>query len=159
VSGGVHALLAAFVVATALAGCSRIVVLHDALTAEEHNDLGVVYEREGKTELAAREYRRALRRDPSLARARVNLGNLAAGLGRWKRAAAEYRRALRVAPDDGDALNNLAMALLRLGGDLEEAERLAERAVGAGTPRDSIYRATLEEVRAARRGAAPGGAP
>ena len=142
--------------ATATA-CSRIVILNDPLSAEEHNDLGVVYEREGRADLAEREYRRALKRDPALVRARVNLGNLEAASGRWKQAEGEYRRALRIDPSDPDALNNLAHALLAGGGDLEEAERLAERAVAAGMPRDSIYRATLDAVRRTRATAPSGG--
>jgi Flp pilus assembly protein TadD len=134
---------------TSLSGCSRIVVLHDALSAEEHCDLGVVYEREGRLDLAGREYRRSLARDASLTRARVNLGNVEAARGRLDRAERCYRRALRDRPEDGDALNNLAVVLVRRNRQLDEAERLALRAV-AGGGRDSLYRATLEEVRAAR---------
>lgn len=129
--------------------CSHFVVLHDALTATEHNDLGLVYEREGKLDLAAREYRKAVRLDPRLARARVNLGNVAAAEGRWSAAEKSYRRALRD-EELPDALNNLAVALVRQSKGLDEAERLAARAVGLGGERDSLYRATLEEVRAAR---------
>ena len=140
---------AALIAALALAGCGRIVVLHDALSATEHNDLGVAYERAGKPALAAREYRKALRRDSRLAIARVNLGNLAAAAGRWDDAEREYRKALRVRPDDADALNNLAAALVRRGRRLDEAEALARRAIAIGG-RDSLYRATLEEVRRAR---------
>jgi len=134
-----------------VAGCSRFVILNDPLTAAEHNDLGVAYEAGGKPELAKREYRAALKRDPRLVRARVNLGNLEAAAGRWRPAEDCYRRALRVAPDDADALNNLAVALLHQGRSLAEAESLATRAVASGGERDSVYRATLSEVRAARR--------
>ena len=138
----------------ALAGCGHLVVLHDPLVASEHNDLGVVYERAGRTELAAREYRKALRLDPKLTIARVNLGNLAAGRGKWREAERCYRAALRIRADDPDALNNLALALVRQGRGLDEAERLAGRALALGG-RDSLYQATLDEVRLARSGAAP----
>ena len=133
-----------------LGACSRFVILNDALTAAEHNDLGVVYERQGQTELAAREYKRALKRDSRFTRARVNLGNLAAARGDWIEAEQIYRRALRDAPADPDALNNLAVALLRQGRRLDEAEALAMRAVTAAGVADSIPRATLAEVRTAR---------
>jgi len=136
----------------ALAGCSHLVILHDPLTAPEHNDLGVAYESGGRPDLAAREYRQALKLDPKLVRARVNLGNLEAAAGRWAKAEAHYRLAMRVAPDDADALNNLAIALLRQRRGIDEARQLAERAVAVGGARDSIYRATLEEVRAAASG-------
>ena len=133
-----------------LTSCSHIVVLHDPLGAAEHNDLGVSYERDGETELAAREYRRALRVDPHFARARVNLGNLEAAANRWTEAEVHYRRALQDAADDPDALNNLAYALLRRGRNLAEAEALAARAVRSGGPRESLYRETLADIRRAR---------
>lgn len=135
----------------ALAGCSHLVVLHDPLSASEHNDLGVVYESSGKLDLAAKEYRRALRLDPRDARARVNLGNTEAAAGRWRSAEKCYRRALHDSTTNYDAMNNLAIALLRQNRDLDAALALAERAVAAGGPRDSVYRATLAEVRSGRR--------
>jgi len=130
----------------ALAGCSHLVVLHDPLTASEHNDLGVAYESSGQLDLAAKEYRRALRLDPHQPLARVNLGNVEAANGRWSRAESCYRRALRDSSTDYDAVNNLAVALLRQGRRLDEARALAERAVAAGGQRASVYRATLAEV-------------
>ena len=139
----------AVLAALGLAGCGHLVILHDPLSAAEHNDLGVSYERSGKSELAAREYRKALRLDHHLVVARVNLGNLAAASGRWGEAERCYRAALRDRPDDGDAANNLALTLLRRGRRLEEAEALALKAVALGG-RDSLYQTTLAEVRRAR---------
>ncbi len=137
--------------AVIVGACSHLVILHDALTAAEHNDLGVAYEAQGETKLAAREYRRALRLDPRMVRARVNLGNIEAQAGRWPESERLYRRALVDAPDDPDALNNLAVALVRQRKRLDEAEALAQRAVAHSGERDSVYRSTLKEVRAARR--------
>jgi len=131
-------------------GCSRIVVLHDPLSAAEHNDLGVAYESARQPDLAAREFRKALRRDPSFSRARINLGNVLARLGRWSDAERCYRRALRDAPDDPDALNNLAFVLLKQRKELDEAHALAVRAVRIGGARDSIYCETLAEIAAVR---------
>lgn len=137
----------------ALSGCSRFVILNDALTAPEHNDLGVAYERGGQDLLAAAEYRRALRRDPDYALARLNLGNLAARSERWGEAERHYRRALMNAPSDPDGRNNLAIALLRLSRRDDETEWMARSALALGIAEDSIYRATLAEVLAARRSA------
>jgi Tfp pilus assembly protein PilF len=145
----IRALLISVLVAT-LSGCSHLVVLHDPLSAAEHNDLGVAYEARQQTELAEREYQNALRKDPHFATARVNLGNVAAQQERWKQAEHCYRGALHDRPADPDAMNNLAVVLLRQGKSLEEAESLASRAVAADQA-DSSYRATLEEVRQARR--------
>ena len=138
----------ALIGAATLAGCSHLVILHDPLGADEHADLGVAYESRGEPALAAREYRAALRLDPRLARARVNLGNLSAARGDWRGAERCYRRALRDSAADWDAMNDLAYALLRRGRGLDEARALARRAVAAGGPRDSIYRATLAEIEA-----------
>ena len=136
----------------AVAGCSHLVLLRDPLSAREHNDLGAAYEAQGKLDLAAREYRTALHRDHRLGLARVNLGNVAAARGDWRTAERCYRRALRDSSTDADAMNNLAVALVRRGRHLDEAAALATRAVAAGSggARDSIYRATLTEVEAAR---------
>lgn len=130
----------------ALGGCAHLVVLHDPLTASEHNDLGVAYESSQQLSLAAREYRKSLRLDSRVSRAWVNLGNVEAAQGRWHAAERSYRRALRVSPSDADAMNNLAVALIQLKGDRGEARSLAERAVAVGGERDSVYRATLDEV-------------
>jgi Flp pilus assembly protein TadD len=131
----------------ALASCSHFVVLHDPLTASEHNDLGVAYESSGQLDLAAKEYHTALRLDPRQSRARVNLGNIEAASGHWASAEKCYRRALMDSTTDYDAMNNLAVALLRQGRRLDEARALAEHAVAEGGDRDSIYRATLAEVK------------
>lgn len=136
---------------TPLAGCAHLVVLHDPLTASEHNNLGVAYEMKGELDLAASEYRHALRLDPHRAEARVNLGNVEAARGRWRSAEQCYRRALADSSTDVDAMNNLAIALLRQDRRLDEARALAERAVATGSGRDSVYRATLAEVKSARR--------
>ena len=130
----------------ALTGCAHLVVLRDPLTASEHNDLGVAYESSGQTTLAAKEYHKSLRLDPHQSRAWVNLGNVQAAEGRWRVAEKSYRRALRDSSTDADAMNNLAVALLRQGGRRDEARALAERAVATGGERDSVYRATLTEV-------------
>jgi Flp pilus assembly protein TadD len=143
---------AAFALAMSLScvSCSHLVILHDPLTAAEHNDLGVAYEKSGDRRLAERQYHAALRKDRRLVRARVNLGNLHAAESRWASAEREYRRALGIQPGDPDALNNLAYALLRRGRRLGEAEALAVAAVRASGARDSIYRDTLDEIRSVR---------
>ena len=141
----------ALVSVASLASCSHFVVLHDPLTASEHNDLGVAYESTGQLDLAASEYRKALRLESHQPGARVNLGNIEAATGRWDRAEKCYRRALVDSTTCYDAMNNLAVALLKQGRGLDEARALAQRAVAAGGARDSVYRATLAEVDSAGR--------
>lgn len=138
--------LAAGAIAWSLSGCAHLILLHDPLTAPEHNDLGVAYESNGQLELAASEYHKALRLAPRQARTRVNLGNVHAAAGNWRAAEHCYRRALRDSTDDADAMNNLAIALHRQGRRPREARTWAEKAVAAGGDRDSLYRSTLAEV-------------
>ena len=128
-----------------LGGCAHFVVLRDPLTASEHNDLGVAYESGGQRHLAVKEYHKSLSLDRHQSRTWVNLGNVEAADGRWRAAEKAYRRALRDSSTNADAMNNLAVALLRQGRNRGEARAWAERAVSAGGP-DSVYRATLDEV-------------
>ena len=137
--------LSAVTVMLFASGCSHFVVLRDALSASEHNDLGVVYEAGGQTALAAAEYRKSIRLQPHQSAAWLNRGNLEAKAERWPAAAKSYRRALVESPDDADVRNNLAVALLRLG-RLREARDQATRAVATGGDRDSLYRDTLAEI-------------
>jgi Flp pilus assembly protein TadD len=150
-TAGVRLLVAGFAIA-ALSGCAHLVILHDPLSAVEHNDLGVAYEAGGQPRLAAHEYHRSLRLDGHQARARVNLGNADAARGRWHAAEKSYRRALRDSSGDADAMNNLAIALARQNRKPREARTWAERAVAVGGARDSVYRATLAEVGARGQG-------
>ena len=64
---------------------------------------------------------------------------------------AACRRALSDSSTNYDAMNNLAVALLRQGRSLDEAVKWAESATAVRTGRDSVYRVTLSEVRAAQR--------
>ena len=138
------AALAAFLV---LSGCAHLVVLHDPLSADEHNDLGVAYEASGQPALAEKQYRRSLVLENGRSQTWVNLGNAEAAQLRWRDAEKSYRRALREDPADADALNNLAVALLRQNRLRDEARTLAERAVAVGGERDSVYRGTLAELK------------
>ncbi len=125
--------------------CSHFIVLRDALSASEHNDLGVVYEANGQMALAAAEYRKSLRLDPHQSAAWINRGNLEAAGAHWRAAERSFRRALQESPADPDATNNLAVALLRQG-RVRDARACALRAVASGGERDSIYRDTLAEI-------------
>lgn len=150
-----RAVLAAAVLAFALAGCAHLIVLHDPLTAVEHGDLGVAYEAAGKPRLAEKEYRRALKLDPRQSRTRVNLGNVQAARGDWRGAERSFRRALVDSASNADAMNNLAVALLRLGRDAGEARALAGRALAIGGGHAPLYRATLAEIDSTERARVP----
>ena len=132
------------------AGCSRlprIVVLEDPLSAGEHLDLGVAYERKGDLDLAAREYERALRKDAGLVQARVNLGNVRLAQKRYGDARGEYLRALERRPGDLDAENNLAWVAILSGEGIEGALARLEAAVAAAPSRPPPVLDTLGVLR------------
>ncbi len=123
-------------------GCSRvprIIVLEDPLTAAEHVELGVAYERKGELDLAQREYERALRKDGKLYRARVNLGNVFLGKKEYGKAREEYLRVLELRPGDADATNNLSWAAIYSGEGIDEALSRMESVVsGPGGRRPAL---------------------
>ena len=115
-------------------GCSRvprIIVLEDPLTAAEHVELGVAYERKGELDLALREYERALRKDGKFYRARVNLGNIFLAKKEFGKAREEYLLALELRPGDAEATNNLSWAAILSGEGIEEALARMEAVVSA----------------------------
>jgi curved DNA-binding protein CbpA len=65
--------------------------------------------------------------------------------GQWVEAARSWTRVCKALPNDSDAHEHAANAMVRAGGDLHEAGRLAERAC-ALQPRNSRYRVALANV-------------
>lgn len=133
-----------------LGGCAlpRVGVYKDPLTAEEHLKLGLAYEQKGETDLARREYTEAARDVPQ---GHLYLANLLFSMGETREAEAHYRKALAGLPDDPTVCNNLAWLLLQENRFLDEAERLAQRAVEHATPEQrSSFEDTLKRIRAAR---------
>lgn len=96
--------------------------------AERWYALAVAREESGDLEGARQAYLAALRFDPGLSDACVNLGRLAHYEGHVERAANWYRRAIEIAPDDPIAHYNLAIALEDLG-NLSEAMAEYQRAL------------------------------
>ena len=132
--------LAAFLAAAGCGKIPRLIILEDPLTAGEHLDLGVAYERSGKFDLAIREYERALRKDKDFFQARVNLGNV-------RLAKEEYRKALAIRPGDPGATNNLAWAAILSGGDLEDAAARMESVLSRPENRTATLLDTLGVLR------------
>jgi Tfp pilus assembly protein PilF len=123
-------------------GCSRIpriIVLSDPLTATEHVELGVAYERKGELDLARREYERALEKDGKFYRARVNLGNIFLAKKEFGKAREEYLLALELRPGDAEATNNLSWAAIFSGEGIDEALARMESVVsGFGGRRPTL---------------------
>jgi len=105
-----------------LAGCAALegsIFMKDPLSAEEHNNLGVIYEREGKLELAIREYKRAINSDNTLITPLINLGNVYYKEGEYTQAEKYYKRALKQDETNLGAANNLASLYIETGEDYE----------------------------------------
>jgi Tfp pilus assembly protein PilF len=137
-------------VVLAEAGCGRmprIIVLTDPLSAEEHIELGVAYERNGEFDLAIREYERALRKDKRFFQARVNLGNVWLAKKEYGKASKEYRNALAIRPGDPEATNNLAWAAIHSGEQREEAEEKMEAVLSRPENRSATLYDTLGVLR------------
>jgi Flp pilus assembly protein TadD len=106
----------------------RVVILKDPLTAGEHVDLGVAYERKGMLDLAEKEYLKAAEKQDGWAVPYFNLGNIAYGKNDMKAAEKYYRKALELDELNPDIMNNLASLLHDMGRN-EEAVVLIEKAL------------------------------
>ncbi|MFN3947850.1 MAG: tetratricopeptide repeat protein [Aquificaceae bacterium] len=91
-----------------------IVILKDPLSWEEHIDLGYIYERQGKLDLAEEEYKKAIRKNKRAWIAYYNLGNVYVKRGDLEKAEEFYFKALQLERDP-DLLNNLAYVLNKRG--------------------------------------------
>ncbi len=131
-----------------LFGCSlpRIVVLHDPLTANEHDDLGRAYESEGKLDLAAVQYREALKKDPKHLPSLLLLGDLSYQVKNFDEAASAYSKALKLDPRNADVRNNLAWVYIQTGHELDRAKELITEALELNPARRPYYLDTLGVV-------------
>ena len=98
-----------------LTSCSipKIIVLEDPLTAEEHNNLGVAYEKKGMIELAERELKKAIKKNITWDIPYFNLGNIYYKKGQLDESIKFYKKAIKTNPKNSDAMNNLAYVFLK----------------------------------------------
>lgn len=92
----------------------------DPLTAEEHNNLGVAYEKEEKYKLAIKEYKKAAEIDEELVTPLVNIGNVYFKQEKYKNAEKYYLKALNKDEKNVLAANNLGNVYLKTGKDYEK---------------------------------------
>ena len=95
-------------------------------TAETYNGLGYVLARQGRTDEAVAEYRKAIEVDPKFVPAYNNLGELLARQGKLAEAEASYRSSLAAKPSA--AVYNALGNLLRQQGKADEAAEQFARA-------------------------------
>jgi len=130
-----------------LSGCAAWGSLRapDPLSPSERLNLGVSYERDGRLDLALREYERAAS-GAMESRALTYQGNIHAARDDVAMAERKYRVALKVDRDNVMALNNLAWLLVRDGRSLDEAEGLIRRALEQNPEPRALYENTLQTI-------------
>jgi tetratricopeptide (TPR) repeat protein len=133
--------------ALTLGSCTlpRIAVLHDPLTHEEHVNLGVSYEKRGELEAALKEYEAAAKNMPL---AYLYVGNVCFQQKRFEDAQRAYKKAIKKTGSP-EAYNNLAWLYYETNADMEEAERLAGKAVDL-SPGSEAFKDTLRKIRERR---------
>ena len=104
------------------------------------------YEAQGLAKQAAEEYKAALEKRSDDVPALVGLGNLSYEQGKMKEAKRYYLKALDHDPNHAMACNNLASVYLTLGKNLDEAERLARRALNQESPHKAYFWETLAGI-------------
>jgi len=116
------------------------------LSPEEHNDLGVFFERTGEPESAIPQYMAATQMRPENSYYRMNLGNALLQLHELFGAAKAFKRAMEIDPQNADAMNNLAYTYGEWGEHLDEAVTLCHRAVELFPARKAYFLDTLGTV-------------
>jgi tetratricopeptide (TPR) repeat protein len=99
----------------------------------------------GDADLARRAKAVREQADAVLAQTYRKQGDYEEKTGQWPEAARSWTRVARARPDDADAHDRAAGALVKGGGDLHEASRLAERACVL-EPANAAFRVTLGSV-------------
>lgn len=128
-----------------LCSCSlpRILVLNDPLTPQDHINLGVAYERSGELDEALKEYKEASRTLPV---AYLYMGNIFFNKKEFPKAEERYREAID-RTGDPRAYNNLAWLYYTTNNNLDEAEKLATKAIELAPDKEE-FRDTLTKIRA-----------
>ena len=128
------------------AGCTmpRVMILSDPLTAEEHLQLGIAYEKKGEFDNAINEYKAAAKKTP---RAYYYLGNAHFQKEEFAKAEFYYKKAINKEASNADAYNNLAWLYYVQRKNLDEAEGLALKAMELDPAKKDTYRDTLEGIR------------
>ncbi len=143
---GKAALWAASVLLLFACSLPRIIVLHDPLTADEHDKLGRVYESQGKLDLAAEQYREALKQDKNHLPSLLLLGDLSYRIMDYPEAESTYTKAIKLDPKNGDVRNNLAWVYIRTGRHLDKAKELITQALALEPSHRPYYLDTLGVV-------------
>jgi len=131
---------------TSCANLPRLIILHDPLSAEEHLQLGGIYESQGEWDSAISEYRAALKKEARLQGGAFRLGNAYYQNKNYAAAEKAYHSALRIEVENAALLNNLANLYLVQKKKLHEAEALVQKAIKLDPPHAAAYLDTLGSI-------------
>jgi tetratricopeptide (TPR) repeat protein len=123
----------------------RIAILHDPLTAEEHVNLGVSYEKRGELDAALEEYKEAAKQLPL---AHLYMGNIYFQQKNYVLAERAYQAAIKKTRA-AEAYNNLAWLYFMTDTKMDDAEELATEAVRL-LPESEGFKDTLQKIREKR---------
>ncbi len=133
--------LIALMAITSSCSLPKIIVLKDPLTPEEHINLGVSYENKGEMDAARKEYEAASKKLPI---AYLYIGNIFFQKNNFNNAESNYKKAVKKT-EDPRAYNNLAWLYYTMDKNLEEAEKLARKAVEL-SPGSQDFKDTLNKI-------------
>ncbi len=122
----------------------RIIVLDDPLSPEEHLNLGVTYEKQGDFDNALKEYKEASKKLPL---AYLYMGNVYFQKKEYEESEVYYKKSIKKDPENADAYNNLAWLYYTKRERLDEAEKLALKAIELNPSKKETYEDTLEKIR------------
>ena len=126
-------------------GCSlpKIIILHDPLSPEEHNNLGRIYESQQQFDQAMLQYQAALKKDQNFVPTLVLLGDLSYRLKKYSEAESAYKKAIKLQPGNGDIYNNLCWVYIDQQINMEMAEDLIQKAMSLTPEHRPYYLDTL----------------
>ncbi|HYA11622.1 MAG TPA: tetratricopeptide repeat protein [Thermodesulfovibrionales bacterium] len=109
--------------------------------------MGVTYEKKGELDNALKEYQEASKKLPL---AYLYMGNVYLQKNEYDKAETYYKKAIKKDPANADAYNNLAWLYFIKQENLDEAERLALKAIELNPSKKTIYIDTLEKIKGSR---------
>jgi tetratricopeptide (TPR) repeat protein len=126
-------------------GCSlpKIIILHDPLSPEEHNNLGQIYESQQQFDQAIEQYHAALKKNQNFVPSLLLLGDLSYRLKKYAEAESTYKKAIKLQPENGDIYNNLCWVYIDQKINLETATDLVQKAMSLTPEHRPYYLDTL----------------